>query len=434
MTDSSRSLISQDTIDRGAIAAAVADLFSPLTEIAGAIGDQVRVYRELNLKRSLARAKKTAEEEGIELSPPPLKFLVPYMEQCSLEPDDDEELASMWTNLLVSSATKYESEHNLFLRILGEMTSNEAKALQYLVRSEAHEDYESRQFIGEVESDWRDSYLYIAIRDIIQQREEQPSSEQDFAEIEEQLRIERQTPGSIISYFSVSKGVKNEFPYENAFDGGRTRIDDDFNSISFAMLKSLGLINFYQSSELWFPPYCFELHTWYVTELGARFYQCCTLTDGWIEGGNSKHGTTPNAKFEVAFSFPGEHRSLIEGIAECLAERYGRPRVFYDEYHQALLARPNLDVFLQDIYRSKSRLLVVLLCEEYQQKEWCGIEWRAIRDIMKCKADSQIMFLKSGNPDVEGVFSIDGYIDVANHSEATIASMIQERVAGLRQS
>ena len=35
--------------------------------------------------------------------------------------------------------------------------------------------------------------------------------------------------------------------------------------------------------------------------------------------------------------------------------------VFYDRFHEAELARPNLDVYLQEIYHDRSRLVVVFL-------------------------------------------------------------------------
>jgi hypothetical protein len=54
---------------------------------------------------------------------------------------------------------------------------------------------------------------------------------------------------------------------------------------------------------------------------------------------------------------------------------------------------------------------VVFLCAEYAQKEWCGLEWRAIRDIIKTKRDDQVMFVRFDDCPVDGFLSIDGYVD-----------------------
>ena len=90
--------------------------------------------------------------------------------------------------------------------------------------------------------------------------------------------------------------------------------------------------------------------------------------------------------------------------------------------------RPNLDVFLQKIYRDRSDLVVIFLCEAYAEKQWCGLEWRAIRDLIKFKRDDQIMFVRFDDAQVEGVFSLDGYIDARINSPEQVADFIIQRV------
>jgi hypothetical protein len=86
--------------------------------------------------------------------------------------------------------------------------------------------------------------------------------------------------------------------------------------------------------------------------------------------------------FQVALSFPGEDRDLVQDIASRLEQRLGPNSCFYDFHYQAFLARPSLDTLLQSIYRN-ARLNVVFLSEHYERKRWCsGIEFRAIRDII----------------------------------------------------
>jgi hypothetical protein len=133
--------------------------------------------------------------------------------------------------------------------------------------------------------------------------------------------------------------------------------------------------------------------------------------------------------FDVAFSFPGEVRTYVESIAAELEREVGPDSYFYDSNYKAQLARPSLDTLLQDIYRNRSRLIVVFLCEKYQEKEWCGIEFRAIREIIKAREHEKVMFIKMDEGKVEGVFSTDGYIDGRAHSPDEVASFIQERVS-----
>ena len=133
-------------------------------------------------------------------------------------------------------------------------------------------------------------------------------------------------------------------------------------------------------------------------------------------------------RFRVAFSFPGEIRNPVRAVADKLAEGLGRDRVFYDEFYKAELSRPNLDTYLQHIYHNDSDLLVVCTCKEYEKKEWCGLEWRAIRDIIKQRRDADIMPIRFDDTLVPGLFSLDGYLDAQKHSSTEIADLIMERL------
>jgi hypothetical protein len=106
----------------------------------------------------------------------------------------------------------------------------------------------------------------------------------------------------------------------------------------------------------------------------------------------------------------------------------GDGTVFYDKDFTAQLARPNLDTLLQRIYLNNSDLVVVFLCSEYEQKEWCGLEWRAIRNIIKNKNDHAIMFMRFDRAEIEGAMSIDGYVDLDEYTPIQVARMIVERV------
>jgi hypothetical protein len=45
-------------------------------------------------------------------------------------------------------------------------------------------------------------------------------------------------------------------------------------------------------------------------------------------------------------------------------------------------------------YHVEAQLAVVLFCAEYDHKEWCGLEWRAIRDLIKRREGDQIVLTK----------------------------------------
>lgn len=81
-------------------------------------------------------------------------------------------------------------------------------------------------------------------------------------------------------------------------------------------------------------------------------------------------------RFRVALSFPGEKRDFIRQVADLLSAAIGKERVLYDDYLTGELARPDLDLYLGKLYHDYSELLVPFFCADYENKEWCGIEWR----------------------------------------------------------
>lgn len=135
-----------------------------------------------------------------------------------------------------------------------------------------------------------------------------------------------------------------------------------------------------------------------------------------------------NKRFLVALSFPGEHREFVAKVAQRLSQELGQPRVLYDRFHEAEFARPNLDTHLQTLYHDESELVVVFLCADYERKEWPGLEWRAIRDLIKKKQASSIMLIRLDDANVSGVFSTDGYIRVEGRTPTDIAALIIGRL------
>lgn len=129
-------------------------------------------------------------------------------------------------------------------------------------------------------------------------------------------------------------------------------------------------------------------------------------------------------RFQVALSFPGEQRSYVLEVAQLLTNRLGEHAVFYDDWYKHELARPNLDTYLQRIYHQETQLLVPFLCADYEKKEWCGLEWRAIRDLIKqnYRQDEDIMPLRFDDT------QIDGYIDLRMHTPEQISELIIKRL------
>jgi hypothetical protein len=136
----------------------------------------------------------------------------------------------------------------------------------------------------------------------------------------------------------------------------------------------------------------------------------------------------PPKRFRVALSFPGERRRFVKRVAKQLAASLGQKAVLYDAWYEAEFARPDLDTYLQTLYHDQADLIAVFLCAGYERKEWCGLEWRAVRDLIKRRRSDSVMPLRWDDTEIQGLFSIDGYVWIGRRSPAEIAAVIMERL------
>ena len=142
-------------------------------------------------------------------------------------------------------------------------------------------------------------------------------------------------------------------------------------------------------------------------------------------------GTVSERRFKVAFSFAGEKRGFVAQVADILAHELGRPAVLYDEFHKVELARPDLGIYLPKLYHDEAELVVVVACENYNEKEWTGLEWLAIHDLIKKKRYDRILLSRFGFVDPEGLYSNSGYVPLDELSPEQFAQDILERLRQL---
>lgn len=136
-------------------------------------------------------------------------------------------------------------------------------------------------------------------------------------------------------------------------------------------------------------------------------------------------------RFTIAFSYPSEHRQVVEPVAALLAAEFGHERILYDKYHDAEFARLDLDAYLPPLYSDHSELIVLFLCPEYASKRWCRLEWRHIKQLINTVKAERIMLLRIGDPgDLSslGILSGDGNIDIAGLKPETVAEKIVKRL------
>src|SRR5258707_844173 len=134
-------------------------------------------------------------------------------------------------------------------------------------------------------------------------------------------------------------------------------------------------------------------------------------------------------RFRIAFSFDGEKRDFVEQVAAILAGRFSEDEILYDKYHEAEFARARLGRYLPKLYHDESDLVVAVICQDYSKKEWPGLEWDAVFDLLKQRKEAEVMLCRFDHATVEGLFSDAGYVELDHKTPWATAELVLERLA-----
>jgi tetratricopeptide (TPR) repeat protein len=134
-------------------------------------------------------------------------------------------------------------------------------------------------------------------------------------------------------------------------------------------------------------------------------------------------------RFRIAFSFAGEKRDFVAQVAAILARRFGKERVLYDKFHKGEFSRDDLAFYLPDLYEKEADLVVVVFCPDYENKEWCGLEWKAVFGLLKNRRSSEVMLTRFDKVEGKGLRGLAGYTDLDELTAEQAASVILERLA-----
>jgi hypothetical protein len=134
-------------------------------------------------------------------------------------------------------------------------------------------------------------------------------------------------------------------------------------------------------------------------------------------------------RFRIAFSFAGDKRAFVAEAAGILARRFSQQRILYDKYHQAEFARGDLAFHLPALYHEHSDLVVAVLCNDYDTKEWCGLEWDAIYGLLKQRKADEVMLCRFDRVQGKGLYGLAGFVDLDDMAPSDFARLIAERLA-----
>ncbi|HEX3145876.1 MAG TPA: tetratricopeptide repeat protein [Pyrinomonadaceae bacterium] len=144
---------------------------------------------------------------------------------------------------------------------------------------------------------------------------------------------------------------------------------------------------------------------------------------------NKDSGDEKPKRFRIAFSFSGDKRDFVLKVARILADRFGEEKILYDKFHEAEFANADLAFDLPALYKSDSDLIVAVFCPDYDRKEWCGLEWRAIFSIIKEGGSDLILLSRFDHVDGKGLFGLAGFIELDSKTPEEFVTLILQRLA-----
>lgn len=249
---------------------ALCDLISPATETLGLVGDAIRVARLEVAERIARKAKRIADENGLKLKAPPLKFLLPFFESGSLE--DEPVLEEMWAGILASASSKFSSQHTVFLDIVRRVGPAEARAIRWL-GSDINPRY-AAQF---------EIFQETTTSDKLRRRISDKISETGSLSLDETVKY-------IESYFIQSNQIFVSIILQKRDEASIRKLGDEYaaSGSAYETLRHLGLVrDVMLSFEL--GDYAFNIKAYAPTRLCVDFLVAC---EGGLSGDAEPETTT----------------------------------------------------------------------------------------------------------------------------------------------
>jgi hypothetical protein len=251
------------------------DLISPLTEWAGLKGDELRYRRaQLRLQREdvladiVSRSRKRLESKQEIVTPVPNKFIVPFLEQASLE-DPDSELVDMWANLLATAATDYSSYHVHFVSIMSQLSAKQGNILKYFIGVDSA--YQLEVGLDNISVYFQSSQIRNTIKQKFE-RDFKPLHQPDYEAVAFAMRSLFQGPGLVLVHIAGEEERTGDY-----YDIEVPTCYKDKDEIDYSILEAVGLVRRVETDFFDVCHWAIVVTYYHLTELGLYFAKACGL-------------------------------------------------------------------------------------------------------------------------------------------------------------
>ena len=138
---------------------------------------------------------------------------------------------------------------------------------------------------------------------------------------------------------------------------------------------------------------------------------------------------TTEFEFDVALSFAGENRAVVQQIADLLAK--AGIKIFYDAFEKATLWGKDLYQHLHEVYSKRARFCVIFVSEAYAVKVWTNHELRSAQErALGEKGKEYILPVRFDDTEIPGLPKQIGHLDLRKESVEEVAALTVKKVRG----
>jgi len=135
---------------------------------------------------------------------------------------------------------------------------------------------------------------------------------------------------------------------------------------------------------------------------------------------------SPVKSYEIALSFAGENRTLVEQVAGELRSRGAN--VFYDRFEQVNLLGKDLVAHFAEVYGKQAKYCAMFISEHYVRKGWPRHERQHAQARALAAKREYILPLRLDDSEVPGLPSTIGYIDIRRMTPGAVADVLFRKI------
>jgi hypothetical protein len=137
-------------------------------------------------------------------------------------------------------------------------------------------------------------------------------------------------------------------------------------------------------------------------------------------------------EYDVAVSFAGNDRPVVEKFVEMLEER--NIKVFYDFNQQAELWGKDLRRGLARIYGEQAQFMIVCLSDDYPERDWTTFEYEVGRNAASKRTEDYLLPLIVGNrPPITGLPATYGFLSLQDQPMEKVADLVLEKLDAVQE-